>query len=98
MVFEDGYTPAEVLKAEIARKQFGLSSERALFGAGGAFIGPRSTLEAAYKACYFHDGNEKKPENVVETMKICLDDKTKQSVPGLINWFFSNRHICFLVS
>jgi len=47
-------------------------------------------LEAAYKACYFHNGTIQDPKDVVETMKICLDDKLKQSIPGRINWF-SNR-------
>lgn len=91
VVFEDGYKPADVLKAEVARIQYGLSKERALYGAGSAFIGPRRALETAYKACYFHDGDPKKPENIVETMKICLDDKMKQSIPGLINWFFNEE-------
>jgi nicotinic acid phosphoribosyltransferase len=91
VVFEDGYTPEDVLKAEIRRKQYGLSKERALYGAGGAFIGPRRSLETAYKACYFHDGGFDKPVNIVETMKICLNDTMKQSVPGLINWFFNEE-------
>ena len=90
VVFEDGYTPDDVLKAEVMRKQYGLEKERALYGAGSAFIGPRYALEAAYKACYFHDGDLNQPENIVETMKICLDDKMKQSIPGLINWFCNN--------
>lgn len=91
VIFEDGYKPADVLKAEVMRTQFGLSKERALYGAGSAFIGPRRSLETAYKACYFHDGKYEQPENIVETMKICLDDTMKQSIPGLINWFFNER-------
>jgi hypothetical protein len=89
VVFEDGYQPADVLKAEVMRKQYGLSQERALYGAGSAFIGPRRALETAYKACYFHDGALNAPENPVETMKICLNNKMKQSIPGLINWFYN---------
>lgn len=91
VVFEDGYKPADVQKAEVARKQYGLSKDRSLYGAGSAFIGPRRALETAYKACYFHDGDIRDPENAVETMKICLDDKMKQSIPGLINWFLNKR-------
>lgn len=87
VIFEDGYKPENVLHAEIMRKQYGLAQERALYGAGGAFIGPRRALETAYKACFFHDGPPEHPENVVETMKICLDDKMKQSIPGLVSWF-----------
>lgn len=91
VVFEDGYKPEDVLKAEITRKQYGLSKDRALYGAGSAFIGPRRSLETAYKACCFHDGEFDRPENMVETMKICLDDKMKQSIPGLIKWFYNER-------
>jgi nicotinic acid phosphoribosyltransferase len=89
VVFEDGYTPSDVLRAEVMRKQFGLTKDRSLYGAGSAFMGPRRALETAYKACYFHDGAPDARKKVVETMKICLNDKMKQSIPGLINWFFN---------
>ncbi|MBF0118410.1 MAG: hypothetical protein HQK79_06205 [Desulfobacterales bacterium] len=89
IVFEDGYRPIDVLKAEVMRKQYGLFEKRALYGAGSAFLGPRRALETAYKACYFHDGKIDEHLNPIETMKICLDDKMKQSIPGLINWFFN---------
>jgi nicotinic acid phosphoribosyltransferase len=91
VIFEDGYRPEDVLHAEIVRKQYGLSKDRALYGAGSAFIGPRRSLEAAYKACLFHDGEFNAPENIVETMKICLDDTMKQSIPGSIDWFFNEK-------
>jgi len=91
VVFEDGYKPADVLKAEIIRKQYGLSKDRALYGAGSAFLGPRRALETAHKACCFHDGTFSRPQNIVETMKICLDDKMKQSIPGFINWFHNEK-------
>lgn len=91
VVFEDGYKPSDVLRAEVTRKQYGLSQERTLYGAGSAFIGSRRVLETAYKACYFHDGTIKTPANEVETMKICLDDTMKQSIPGRINWFINER-------
>lgn len=91
VVFEDGYKPADVLRAEVTRKQYGLSRERALYGAGSAFIGPRRALETAYKACCFHDGEFNDPRDVVETMKICLNDTMKQSIPGLISWFANER-------
>jgi nicotinic acid phosphoribosyltransferase len=91
VVFEDGYKPSDVMKAEVTRKQYGLSKDRALYGAGSAFIGPRRALETAYKACCFHDGNVAKPENIVETMKICLDDTMKQSIPGFVNWFYNDE-------
>lgn len=97
VVFEDGYKPSDVLKAEIMRKQYGLSAKRALYGAGSAFIGPRRALEAAYKACYFHDGDFNQPENIVETMKLCLDDKMKQSIPGLINWFYNEKTGIYMI-
>lgn len=91
IVFEDGYTPADVQRAEVMRKQYGLDPERAFYGAGSAFMGPRRSLEAAYKACYFHNGTIDNPTDVVETMKICLDDKLKQSIPGRINWFWNKE-------
>ena len=97
VVFEDGYKPADVLKAEVTRKQYGLSQERALYGAGSAFLGPRRALETAYKACLFHDGDFEKPEGIIETMKICLNDKMKQSVPGLINWFCNDETGVFML-
>lgn len=89
VIFEDGYRPEDVLKAEIMRKQQGLSRDRALYGAGSAFIGPRRALETAYKACCFHDGTFDAPRDLLETMKICLGDTMKQSIPGLVNWFFN---------
>jgi nicotinic acid phosphoribosyltransferase len=91
VIFEDGYRPDDVLKAEIMRKQYGLSKDRALYGAGSAFIGPRRALEAAYKACYYHDGDFTNPSNIIETMKICLDDTMKQSIPGLVSWFYNEK-------
>jgi hypothetical protein len=91
VIFEDGYKPADVLNAEIMRKQYGLSKDRALYGAGSAFIGARRSLETAYKACFFHDGEFDEPKDIVETMKICLDDTMKQSIPGLIDWFFNEK-------
>ncbi|KKQ54683.1 MAG: hypothetical protein US83_C0004G0054 [Candidatus Falkowbacteria bacterium GW2011_GWC2_38_22] len=90
VVFEDGHKPLDVLEAEKKRKQYGLSKERAIHGAGGAFIGPRRALEVANKACLFHDGTPKEPIDTVETMKICLDDTMKQSVPGRVEWFINN--------
>lgn len=87
VVFEDGYKPVDVLRVEIARKQFGLAPERTLYGAGSAFVGPRRSLEAAYKACYFHNGTPEEPQDEVQAMKICLDDKMKQSIPGRVSWF-----------
>lgn len=97
VVFEDGYKPADVLAAEITRKQFGLTPERTLYGAGSAFIGPRRSLETAYKACCFHNGTPESPSELIETMKICLDDKMKQSIPGLINWFFDPENGVFML-
>ncbi|MCP4688182.1 MAG: hypothetical protein GY859_09035 [Desulfobacterales bacterium] len=97
VVFEDGYRPQDVLKAEVLRKQYGLSKQRSLFGAGSAFIGARRALETAYKACYFHDGAPTSPESAVETMKICLDDKMKQSLPGLVQWFFHPENGVFMI-
>ncbi len=97
VVFEDGYKPADVLKAEVKRKQYGLAQERALYGAGSAFIGPRRSLETAYKACFFHDGEFDDPQNIVETMKICLNDTMKQSIPGLITWFHNQRNGVYML-
>lgn len=86
-----------MLKAEVVRKQYGLAQERALYGAGSAFIGPRGALETAYKACYFHDGTFERPANSVETMKICLDDTMKQSIPGLVTWFKNERTAVYML-
>ena len=97
VIFEDGYQPADVLNGEIMRKQYGLAQERALYGAGSAFIGPRRALETAYKASFFHDGEFPEPENTVETMKICLDDTMKQSIPGRIDWFFNERTGVYMI-
>ena len=97
VVFEDGYNPKDVLRAEVMRKQFGLSEERTLYGAGSAFLGPRRALETAYKACYFHDDPECKDNKCVETMKICLNDKMKQSIPGPICWFFNPDTAMFML-
>lgn len=87
VIFEDGYTPSDVLRAERERRQRGLSEERCLFGAGSGFLGPRRALETAYKASHFHDGIFLEPTDTVDTMKICLNDEMKQSIPGLISWF-----------
>lgn len=89
VVFEDGKKPKDVLAAENRRRQLGLSKERTLYGAGGSFLGQRKDLEAAYKACYFHNGTPDSKLNITETMKICLDDPMKQSIPGLAQCFFS---------
>jgi nicotinic acid phosphoribosyltransferase len=97
VVFEDGYKPADVLRAEMTRKQYGLGPERTLYGAGSAFIGPRRSLETAYKACCFHSGTAEKPIELIETMKICLDDKMKQSIPGRVNWFFDPRNGVYML-
>lgn len=91
VVFEDGKKPKDVLLAENRRRQFGLAKERTLYGGGSAFIGQRRYLEPAYKACYFHDGTPTNPRGVVETMKICLDDPMKQSLPGLAQCFFDPK-------
>lgn len=84
VVLEDGYRPDGVRFAEMHRQQLGLDPKRMFYGAGGAFMGPRSDLEAAYKACAFHDGTVAKPEAWHDTMKICLDDESKASFPGLV--------------
>lgn len=97
VVFEDGYRPPDVLKAERIRKQYGIQEERTLYGAGGAFVGPRHALETAYKACFFHDGPLANPQGKVETMKICLDDKMKQSLPGMIDWFENRETGVFMI-
>jgi len=89
VVFEDGKRPADVLLAERTRKHMGLTAARAIYGAGGSFLGPRSALEAAYKACYFHDGTVAKPTDRLDTMKICLADPMKHSHPGLVQTFFN---------
>jgi len=91
VVFEDGYKTIDILLAEKTRKQLGLDEERALFGGGSLFLGQRRALEAAYKACYFHDGTVENPINIVDTMKICLGDLMKQSVPGMIDWFQNEK-------
>jgi nicotinic acid phosphoribosyltransferase len=90
VVFEDGKRPGDMLTAERTRKMMGLKAERAIYGAGSAFLGQRRDLEPAYKACHFHDGIVQAPDNRTDTMKICLDDPMKQSVPGLVDCFFSN--------
>ncbi len=84
IVFEDGKKPADVQEAEKRRRQLGLTKNRAIYGAGGSFIGPRSRLETAYKACFFHDGSLMDQIDALETMKICLDDPMKASIPGLV--------------
>ena len=89
VVLEDGKKPKDILLAETRRRQLGLAKERTLYGGGGAFMGQRRDLEAAYKACYFHDGSVSAPVDVIETMKICLDDPMKQSIPGLGECFFN---------
>ena len=97
VVFEDGYQPGDVLNAETVRKQYGLDEKRAIYGAGGAFIGSRQALETAYKACYFHNGTIHAPTDCVETMKICLDDSMKQSIPGMIDWFLNEEKGLFML-
>jgi len=97
VVFEDGKRPADVQEAEQMRKQYGLPERRTIYGAGGAFLGPRSRLEPAYKACLFHDGTPWSRENIVETMKICLDDPMKQSLPGSVSWFRNKQSGVFLL-
>jgi nicotinic acid phosphoribosyltransferase len=91
VVFEDGKRPADVLEAEKVRRQFALDPNRMFHGAGGSFLGPRSALEAAYKACFFHDGTVLIPRDVLESMKICLDDPMKQSIPGLVRCWFNEK-------
>lgn len=91
IVLEDGKKPKDVLLAENRRRQLGLAKERTLYGGGSAFIGQRKYLEPAYKACYFHDGTPSDRSNVVETMKICLDDPMKRSIPGLVQCFFDPK-------
>lgn len=97
VVFEDGYRPLDVLNAETVRKQYALDEKRAIYGAGGAFIGPRQALETAYKACYFHNGSVQEPADRVETMKICHDDNMKQSIPGMIDWFLNEEKGLFML-
>ena len=97
VVLEDGYQPADVSTAETVRKAHRLEDKRVVYGAGSAFIGPRSTLETAYKACLFHDGSIDHPTDMVETMKICRDDPMKQSIPGLIDWFINEDTGRFLL-
>jgi len=89
VVFEDGYKPKDILLAEKARKQMGLDADRAFYGGGSLFLGQRRNLESAYKASFFHNGSIDSPTEVVDTMKICLDDPMKQSIPGLIDWFWN---------
>ncbi len=88
VVFEDGKKPKDALIAENHRRQLGLDKKRTLYGAGGAFLGQRKDLEAAYKACFFHNGTPGHRTDIVETMKICLDDPMKQSIPGLAQCFY----------
>ncbi len=97
VVLEDGYQPADVSTAERVRKAHRLEDKRVVYGAGSAFIGPRSALETAYKACLFHDGSIDHPTDMVETMKICRDDPMKQSIPGLIDWFINEDTGRFLL-
>jgi hypothetical protein len=89
VVFEDGKKPKDVLVAENRRRQLGLAKERTLYGGGGAFMGQRRDLETAYKACYFHNGTPGNRTDVIETIKICLDDQMKQGIPGLAQCFFN---------
>jgi len=91
IVIEDGKSPIDVLDAEKRIAMLGLEKKRALFGAGGAFFGARGVLETAYKACYFHDGKPSEPVDEVDTMKICLNDPVKSSIPGLISWFQNEK-------
>ena len=91
VVFEDGKRPKDILESENRRRQAGLSKERVLYGGGGAFMGQRRDLEPAYKACFFHDGEFDKPIDPLETMKICLDDPMKQSIPGLVKPHFNPK-------
>jgi nicotinic acid phosphoribosyltransferase len=97
VVFEDGYEPVDVLNAETMRKQYALDEKRAIYGAGGAFIGARQALETAYKACHFHNGTIQEPTDKVDTMKICLDDPMKQSIPGMIDWFLNEKKGLFML-
>lgn len=90
-IFEDGKEPKDTLEAECTRRrQYNIAERRFSYGAGSAFLGPRRALEFSYKAAYFHNGTVEQPTNEVETMKICQDDKMKQSLPGLISWFLSS--------
>jgi nicotinic acid phosphoribosyltransferase len=91
VVFEDGKKPKDVLVAENRRRQFGLAKERTLYGGGSAFMGQRKDLEPAYKACHFHDGTFLDPKDRLDTMKICLDDPMKQSIPGLAQCFYDPK-------
>lgn len=88
VVFEDGKKPKDVLLAEVRRRQVALAKERVLYGGGSAFIGQRRDLEPAYKAAFYHDGTPDNMIEALETMKICLDDLMKQSIPGLVNPHF----------
>ncbi|MBP9821859.1 MAG: hypothetical protein KBC81_00185 [Candidatus Pacebacteria bacterium] len=98
VVFEDGKKPIDAQDAEKRRRQLGLSKERAIYGAGGSFLGPRSALEAAYKACFFHDGTPTSQVNPLDTMKICLGDPMKASIPGLIECPFNETTGFYMVS
>jgi nicotinic acid phosphoribosyltransferase len=89
VVLEDGKRPKDVLVSENRRRQLGLAKDRTLYGGGGAFMGQRRDLEAAFKACLFHDGTAQNPTNLLETMKICLDDPMKQGIPGLAECFYN---------
>ena len=97
VIFEDGKKPADVLEAEKVRRQYGLEEKRAIHGAGGAFLGQRGQLETAYKACYFHDGTPRDRRNEIDTMKICLDDPMKQSLPGMIQWFQNQKTGMYMI-
>ncbi|MDP3899921.1 MAG: hypothetical protein Q8Q23_02460 [bacterium] len=89
IVFEDGLKPKGVQDIEKIRRQYSLNKNRTIYGGGSCFVGTRRDLEAAYKACCFHNGTPGERTDVVETMKVCLDDSMKQSIPGMINWFFN---------
>jgi nicotinic acid phosphoribosyltransferase len=92
VVIEDGKDPGDVQDAESKRLMMGLGAERLLYGSGGGFVGARRVLEAAFKGCYFHDGNPDKPVDEVETMKICLNDPMKGSLPGMISWLQDKKN------
>jgi len=97
VVFEDGYEPVNALAAERTRRASAIDRKRAIYGAGSAFLAPRSALETAYKACFFHDGSIQQPTGSVETMKICFDDTAKQSIPGMIDWFLEDNTGLFMI-
>lgn|GEM_PF-4583186 len=96
-VIEDGKRPPDIVLAERLRRQQGLDKKRWIYGAGGAFIGPRSALETAFKACHYHDGTVQDPQDIVDTAKICLDDEMKGSIFGRVDWFFNQATGMFTI-